>query len=171
MIYTLPFDNIACGAVADTYNTIAAAKVDNTAGHRIRIRRLTIGPADDTPDDRDIAVQLKRVDLSASGASAGTAASTITSANIPKFDLDAVAAPFTGYVDFLSGTGAAEPSTYETNPPFQDAFNTRKGLNKEWAIDDADMIIVPQNYLVGILLAPRAALAMVFSGEMVVEWF
>jgi hypothetical protein len=171
MIYTLPFDDIACGATQNLYQTIAALKVDNTSGHRIRIRGLYVGPADDTPDDKDVGLQLARVDLSASGATAGVAASSITAANMPKPDLGAKTAPAIGYVDFISPTGAAEPETYEADPIFQRGFNIRQGLVREWGLEDEDLIVVPQNYLIGLLIAPRVATAFSFSGELTFEWF
>jgi hypothetical protein len=158
MQYSLPFNNISTGAVADTFKSIAALIVANTVGHRARIRKLTVGFADDAPADRNVSIRLHRTN----NATAGTAGSTITTAAMPKKDSNSI--------DSLMSAGlnySAEPTTFETHPVWQDELNDRNGLVVEW--DEEQAPKVTQNQTMGFTAAPRAAFASILSGTVEFE--
>jgi hypothetical protein len=160
MRYVLPFSDLATGASADTFKTLVALVLANTAGHRFRVRALSVGPSDDAPDDKNVAVRLARTD----NTGAATGGSAVTAANIPKKDSlsrDTVATAVRG--------PTAEPTTYETEPVYQMDFNIRGGLLKEWS--DIDAPIVNRNQTLGLLAAPRAAAAVRLSGSIEIEEF
>lgn len=160
MFYSIPFKGTT-GASAGTYKTMAAVNVPNTAGLRIRVRAVSIGPADTAPNDRNWSVALYRV-ASVSSGSAGTPGTSIAAASIPKKD--------TSGPDSIAGGGtiySAEPSTFEGNPLWQDDCNDRGGIIKEWDQNGAPKAIA--NQLMALRVAPRTANAAEISGTMEFE--
>lgn len=148
MRYKVVASDVVSGAVADTFKTLMALIVANTAGHRLRLRSLSVGPSDDTPLDLPVAVRVNRTN----NAAAGTVGSSQTTAQVAKTDPDSR--------DALSTVGlsySAEPTTYEAYPQFQMDFNLRGGFIKEWSAEDAPR--AKQNQTLGILVAPRTAAA------------
>lgn len=160
--YTMPFENVACGTSADTFLTVAAIVAANTTGHRARVRSISIGPADDAPADANISVRLNRVS-SVSGGGAGTA-TTVSAGNMGKKDAGALDTVITG-----GHTYTAEPTTYDTEPLWQSDMNTRGGIIKEWAAEDAP--ILGPDMLIGVMVAPKDTTARSVSGCIEFEQF
>lgn len=160
MFYSIPFKGTT-GSSAGTFKTMAAFNVPNTAGLRMRVRSVSIGPADTAPNDRNLSVAIRRV-ASVSSGSAGTPGTAISAANIPKKD--------TSGPDCIAGGGTiytVEPATFETNPLWQDDFNDRGGIIKEWDQNGAPRAI--HNQLIAVCVAPRTANAAEVSGTIEVE--
>ena len=162
MKFSLPFNDIATGAVADTFKTMAAIIVANTAGHRVRVTSLCCGPSDDAPGDRNIAIQLKRIASIAAG-TAGTAGTTLTSAQVPKKETASRDTIVTAKLDY-----SVAPTTYETYPVFEMEFNDRGGFIKEFGDDGP---VFEKDQLCGILASPRTAAAVRISGNIEFEEF
>jgi hypothetical protein len=162
MRYYMTWNDIPSGAVADTFRTIASIIVANTTGHRFRVRSLSIGPSDDAPADLNASVKLARTN----NATAGTPSSTVTAANMPKVDPGSIDSLMTGGRNYSGG----EPTTYETEPLFTEDFNIRGGFIKEWT-DPDQMPKVTQNKTLGLLLAPRTAVAIRTSGTIEFEMY
>jgi hypothetical protein len=157
--FVVPFDNVATGAAADTYKTMAAIRVADTAGHRVRLRALHVGPADDAPVDKCLAIKISRVaDVSAGGAGTSTA---VTPAKKDVASTAALASAGKNYT--------VEPTTYETEALWQGAINSRGAISMVWSADDAP--VVGQDALVGVLMAPRDAAAVTVSGSLEFEEF
>jgi len=161
--YKMTFDAIATGAVADTYKTLCAIVAADTAGHRARVMSITIGPADEAPVDKNVAVKLARVDdVSAGGA--GTPGASVSGANMGKVDSESVASTITGGRAY-----SAEPTVYGTEPLWAGAFNARGGIIKHWDREDAP--VIQRDQLIGLLAAPRDANAITLSGTIEFETF
>lgn len=159
MFYTVPAADVATTGSADTFKTIAAILVADTAGHRARLRRLTIGFADNTPADAQVSFQVKRIlDVSAGGAGTSTAVTP------GKVDPGTPASLVSAGKNFT-----VEPTAYETDPLWTDDLNTRGGVVIEWNEDDAPR--VTQDMLLGVLAAPRAAAAQQVTVTMEVEQY
>lgn len=160
MFYSIPFNNVATGASAGTFKTMAAAIVPDTAGRRIRVRALNIGPADAAAADRNIAVRIERIaDVSVGTAGTSTA---ISAANVPKKDTQSQDSIASGAVNYT-----VEPTTYETNPLWADEFNDRGGIIKEWDQNGAPKAL--QDQLIAVRCAPRTANASNVSGCLEIE--
>ena len=159
MRFSVNFDNLASGASADTFATIAALIAADTLGHRCRLRALTLGPADDAPVDLNLAVQIKRVD-DVSGGGAGTKGSSPTPMPLDSESRAAVITAGTGYT--------VEPTTYG-DPLFQADMNRRNTILKEWSEEAAP--VIHRDQLLGLLVAPRTAAAAVISGCLEFEEF
>jgi len=128
---------------------MVAIIVPNTAGYRVRVRSVSVGPADTAPNDRNWSVALRRI-ASVSSGTAGTPGASITAANIPKKDTsgpDSVATGATVYT--------VQPTTYEANPLWSDDCNDRGGIIKEWDQGGAPRAI--HNQLIAICVTPRTA--------------
>lgn len=163
MKFSVTFDDVATGAVADTFKTICALRAADTAGHRCRLLKLVVGPSEAGAQDLNIALQLKRVDdVSAGGA--GTPDSTPTPA---KADSLSRAAVITAGVDYI--TGGVEPTVYGTSPLWQGDMNLRNTIIETWTPEEAPVINSDQ--LLGLLAAPRTAAARSISGSMEFEEF
>ncbi len=158
MRYKLSFSNIASGAVADTFKTIAAIIAAATVGHRARLLSLQIGPAGDTPTDVAVAVKLNRTNQ----ATAGTC-TAVTAANMAKADKLSLDCLMSGGRNYT-----VEPTTYDTEAPFQLDFNLRGGFLKEW-VDPNQMICWGPSQTFGLLIAPRTAVAVEVSGTLEFE--
>lgn len=151
MKYAVNCDDVATGAVADTFKTLLAIIAADTAGYRARLLKLIVGPSDDTPQDLNVALRLNRVDdVSAGGA--GTANSNPTPRPIDSLSRAAV---ITAGEDYI--TGGAEPTTYGTVPIWQAEMNRRNTLIQEWVPDEAP--VINRDQLLGLLAAPRTAAA------------
>lgn len=161
--WTIPFNNVSTGNNADTADTMVSAIVPDTAGSRIRVRAISIGAATDSPTDVPFGVKLQRIADVSAGA-AGTAGSSITAANIPKHDSLQADAPCSAGIAYT-----AEPTTYETHALWQTEMNARDSLIKEWLPDEAP--VASRDQLMGLLVTPRTAVALIVSGSMTVESF
>jgi len=156
--FVVPFDDLSTGAVADTFKTMAAVQAADTAGYRCRIRKITVGPAADTPVDRNVAIILQRVDDVSAGGSGTKTAATPT-----QKDSLSAAAVCAGGVNYT-----AEPTVYGTDL-FAIEMNLRNSLVMEWTPEDAP--IVNRDQLIGLLVAPRSANAESVSGCIEFEEF
>jgi len=162
--YTMTFDNVSTNNAADAYKTIAALIVADTAGHRMRLRALHVGPADDTPQDKNYTVQVKRIgDVSEGGA--GTAPEDVAAADMGKKDPDSVASIISG----KRGLFTAEPTVYDAEPLFMKGVNGRGSFIKEWSAEEAP--VATRDQLLGVLATPRSAAALQVSGAMDFEVF
>ena len=159
MKFTVNFDDVATGAVADTFSkTIAALRAAATTGYRCRLRALQIGPSDAAPADLNVGLQLQRID-DVSGGGVGT----LTAATPVKKDSLSRAAVITGGVNY-----SAEPTVYG-DPLWQIDINRRTGFIKEWLPEDAP--VINEDQLLGLLAAPRTAAAANLSGSLEFEEF
>ena len=159
-VYTLPFSNVDTGATADTYKTIAAIIAGATAGHKARLRRLVITPADDSPADANVNVRINRIDDVSAG-SAGTT-TAVSAANMARPISDQRDGVITGGRNYT-----AEPTAYVTEPVWQASFNSRGGLTYEWGLDDAP--VINNDQLLGLLASPTASAARTLSGSLTFE--
>lgn len=143
MRFAITAEDVATGAVADTFTTLIGLKAANTAGYRARLRSLSVGVSGDAPADRNVAVKIARTDNSGDG--------TNTAQTPVKLDAASRASIMTGGVDYT-----AEPTTYESTPLWAFDFNLRGGvLDKAWDAEDAPVWGPDQT--LGILAAPRTA--------------
>lgn len=164
MIYRLPFDDIVTGAVADTFKTLAAILVADTAGHRVRLRNLIVGFAQDTPPDVPVALKIGRI-ADASAGTAGTAGNTVSTANMPKVDPGSIACLMTGPRAY-----SVEPTAYETEPLWSDDLNAHNGIIMPWP-DPDERPRATQDMLIALLAAPRTAVAVAVSGTLEFEMY
>jgi len=144
-LYTVPFDDVRLSTSADAYKTLVALILAASSGYRIRLRELGIGPADDSPQDESIVVDIARI-ASVSGGSAGTAATTIAVGSVAKRDLDMEESPASAKIDY-----SVEPTTYETYSLFTVGLNQRGTIVVPFDAFSAPMIREDQH------LALRAA--------------
>lgn len=159
--YTLPFDDIATGVVANSFKTAAAIIVADTIGHRVRLQSFYVGPADDTPLDHNIAIQIARIaDVSTGTTGSGVA---VTSANMPKHDPGSVDCLASGVVNY-----STEPTVFETKELWIGGMNMRGGLIVEH-FDDDDKYIATRDMLLAIRIAPRSTTALRVSGALKFE--
>ena len=160
MRYVLEFDDVVTSAVADSFKTVAAIIASNTAGHRARIRKLDLGPADDSPQAAIGAVRIRRcTDQTANG---GTAGSSVSAANMQRPDPNQRDGVITGGTNY-----SAEP-TYTGDAIWLIGYHGHGGVMKEWPDDDSAPAM-DQNHLLGIEVAPRAASQLRVSGTIEFE--
>ncbi len=160
----VPFKDVATGAVADTFKTIAALEIADNQENRYRLRKIVVGPADGTPQDANVSLSIKRInDVSAGGV--GTAGTTIAAAAIPMAD-DKQTPP----VDLEANSNySAEPTAYETHEQWHGAFNGRGALIENFAPNDAP--VVKRDQVLGLLAAPQTAAVFTLSGCLTFESF
>lgn len=157
--FFLVVDDVACGAVANTYTTLAAILTADTAGHKARLLRLNVGPSDDSPADANISVKVARID-DISGGGAGTK-TAVTAANLGRPQSDQLDGVVTA-----GHTYTVEPTAYGA-ALFQMDINIRGGFFHEWDLADAPTI--GRDMLLGVLVAPRAASAAKVSMTLEIE--
>jgi len=157
MFYAVTATKVASGAVADTFKTLAAAIAADTAGHRARLRSLFVGPADQTPQDKNVCVRLIRTN----NATAGTPGSSPTPTQL---DPDSRASVLTAGTNY-----SAEPTALESTPCFAADFNLRGGLLKEW--DEEDAPVIQRKQTMCVQAAPRTANAATLTITLVYEEF
>ena len=162
MKFSLPFNDIPSGASADTFKTMATLIVADTAGHRIRVTSISVGPSDDAPADRNVAIHLKRI-ADRSAGTAGTAGTSIAAASIPKKETASRDTIVTAGLNY-----SVEPTTYETYPVFEMEINDRGGFIKEFGDDGP---VFERDQMCSLLAAPRAAAASRISGCIEFEEF
>ncbi len=148
MIYSLTVEDVATGVAADTFTTLLALKAAETSGHRGRLLKLCVGPSDNTPADINLSVKVNKTNNTANGAGS----SNVASAAIPKTDPAQRNSIMTGYYGY-----SGEPTTYDTQAPWNMDFNRRGGLIENW--DEREAPSWGPNETLGILLAPRTAAA------------
>ena len=148
--YSLVADNVECGPLADTFETLAALIVADTAGHRCRIMSIEVSPADDTPADATLVAKLCRIADVSEGAPGTLTAVAV--GNIGKADPDS-------FDSIVSGGWAytVEPETYETEPLWESGMNCRGAIVKYWDRDNAK--VFNRDMLAGVLVAARSAVA------------
>ena len=160
MHWKLAFSDVASGAVADTFKTIAAMVCADSAENRVRLRSLNLGPTDDAPVDLNLGVRILRIaDVSAGTSGTYSSVSTSSIAKVNSFQTNSLAS---GRIDY-----SAEPTTYETEPLWEHSFNARGGFIKEWSREGGPVIEADQ--LLGVLVAPRTASAIRVSGTLEFE--
>lgn len=164
MLYDIAFEDFATSATGDTYKTAVACHATNTLGHRYKLREVDVQAADDTPLDKNLAVQIKKV-LDVSAGSAGTPGTTIAAADLSKRDTLQIDAPFGAGIEYPT----TPPSSYKTEAIKQWEFNAHGGLIYGWSFADAP--VCNRDELLGVLVAPRAAGAIQTSGGMTIETF
>jgi len=164
VIYSATFEDFGTGTSDNTYVTACNIIVpDTTDGHRIRLRKIWLGPASNSPADLNIGVRVMRVaDISAGAA--GTAGATVAAADMGKADPGAIDPFFTAGIEY-----SAEPSTYETEALFQDGLNAHATLTEYWGPDEAP--IATRDMSLALLICPRGTTDTNWSGGMEVEWY
>ncbi len=157
MHYSVTVHSVQTAAVVDTWETIMALIVANTAGHRARLRSLTIGGGGAAVQDIQVAFRLIRTN----NATPGTPGSSPTPK--PK-DPASLAAKLTAGVAY-----SAEPTVLETTEPFvyQGSINGRGEVIKEWPGEDAP--VIPQNTTLCLQATPGAATAVNLTATMEFE--
>ena len=164
MIYTASFEAFLIGAVADSFSTAIAMLIpDTTAGHRARIRELTIGPAVTATYDNYIAVKIARIE-DVSGGTAGTADATIAAADMNRMDPDGPIPFWTCPIEY-----SVEPTAYDAKEVWGTGLHGYSTIDKHWTAEMAPVALRDQ--LLGVLLAPRAAADGAFSGTITMEDF
>ena len=146
--------DIAILATGDTFTTVLALITANTAGYRLWLHSLEIGPGEGTPVDKCARVRIQRIN---GITAAGTPASTIATSAISKADFGSIDSLASAGINY--GGGANEPTTFETNAPFEMNYNTRGGLMKEWSFAGSPKIL--QNSILACRVAPEDATSLV----------
>ncbi len=153
MIYTVPFELVATSVTKDADKTICAIRAADTLGHQCRLIRLGVSCGNDTPVDRAVRVALLRVDdVSAGGAGTSTAVTPIPADSLSAAALITAGKNFT-----------VEPTTYGI-ANYLNEINLRNTIDQIWTPDDG--IIVRRDQLLGVVCAPRQAVAEEISGFM-----
>lgn len=150
MFYQLIGDDLPTLAVADDYKTMLSLIVADTAGHRARLRTLTVGFADDSPADNNVGLTIERI-ADVGGGSPGTL-TAVAVGDIAKVD--------PGSIDSIVSGGrnyTVEPAAFETEPLWTMGLNDRGGLEKEWTVEEAAKFIVLQDQLLALRSCPRVA--------------
>jgi len=163
MRYSLPFDDLATSASANTFKTMIAMISADVAGRRFRVRSLQLGFADDTPADTNLCIQMKRI-ADVSAGTAGTAGTTLSAANVPKKEPTVADTVVTCKRNY-----SAEPTAYEAEALFETELNARGSIIKEWS--EVDAPVAGQDMHIGLLVAPRNAAARQVSGSIEFEQF
>ena len=163
MQFSLTFNDIPTDAVANTVKTMALLIAPDVAGNRFRLRSLTVGFSEDTPDDQPIAIAIKRI-ADRSAGTAGTAGATVTGANMPKKDPGSINSLITGATDF-----SVEPTSYATENIWSDDINDRGSVIKEWDEENAPKFT--QDMACGLLAAPRQSIASRVTGTLEFELY
>ncbi len=163
--FSLPFEQIATGSTADVYKTMAALIVDDTQGHRIRVRGIHVYPADPNPLAHNIGVHLDRIlDLSAGSAGTpGTTPDPVAKADMPHHDPGSVDSLVAGERDYT-----AEPTTFQTESLFVGGFHMNGGLINE-RFDEDEKYVCTRDMLIALRCAPRAAVTLTVSGVILFE--
>ena len=162
--YSVSWNDVAGGAIAETYKTQAAMLVADTAGLRARLIGFGIGVSDDAPTDKPLSCRINRIDdISAGGAGVRT---SIAVGDVFKWGSSRQPnSPASGEITFTT-----EPTVYIASPNF----------GPQWEINDRGLLMLPgsfapiaceQDQLVGLLLAPRNAVAIRTSGFLMWEAF
>ena len=162
MRFSLPFEVIETGAVADTFKTLAGLIVPDTAGYRCRIRKLVVGFGDDAPSDRNVAIALRRVP-DVGGGSDGSF-TPVAVVNIPHADPESIDSLIPGGRNWT-----VEPNDYETEHLFVDDLNDRGGIVMEWDEEDAPKAL--RDMLIAVCGAPRTANASKITGTVEFELY
>lgn len=159
MRYTIPFENLSTGAVADTFKTMAALIMPTAGGTaRAAITGIRVACGDATPTDLTLVCRIRRV---LSGSGKGTAGASITAANMPKKDNLSQDAPFT------AGTNYTVEPTYDAKTLWEFTMNTRSGCIEQ--LPPNLEIIGNYDQVLGLEIAPRSAAARVVSGSLDIE--
>lgn len=121
--YSVTVDQVATGAVANTFAGLVGIKLANTTGHRARLRRLFVGGASGAAQDLQVSIKVQRTNNTTDGTSTAVNVNTIGSER-PSSVASVVTA--------IGETYTVEPTTYENGVVAGGSFNTRGGLLLEW---------------------------------------
>lgn len=122
MIKHLKVEGVATGSAANTFTTVLALKLADTAGHRGRLRRLVIGGGGGAPQDLQVSVRIRKSDLTTDGTS------TSVNINLIGGDADDIASR----VVAIGHTFTTDPTNVGTETLGGGTFNTRSALTLEW---------------------------------------
>lgn len=163
--FSLPFEALATGVTLDVYKTMAALIVDDTQGHRIRVRGFHAFAADPNPLDHNMGVRLDRIaDLSAgSEGTPGGSPDPVAKADMPHHDPGSVDSLVAGERNY-----SVEPAAFETEPLYVGGFHMRGGLINE-RFDDDEKYVCTRDMLIALRFAPRASVEMLVSGVILFE--
>jgi hypothetical protein len=146
---------VSTGATGAAYTTVLGIKFANTAGHRARLRKVSISGNEAT--DRAVAWRVDRSDNTTDGTSTAG-----TTANILQHDPDSAASN----VSAIGYTYTVEPTTVAADTGIGGSFNCRGGDIKEWAPGSGPLWGKNQTLLIKAAPATSNATALVVS----VEW-
>ena len=141
MIYTVPFHGIALPAFSGSpvFKTVAGIIVPN--GARCAVVRACVGPADATPQDRDLVAKILRA------TTLGTVTTVIAVGDIPRSDPAGRNPLCTASITY---TG--EP-TYDTYGTFALGMNDRGGIDHPFMSEDQEpKVIGGGTVMIGLLV-------------------
>lgn len=151
--YAVSDYDIPSGAVVDTFKTIAALKTANTAGHRGRLRKVTIGGAGQTPQDIQMALRISKTDNTADG----TGDNALT---VAKLDAADIASVMTAKSDY-----SVEPTTVSATPFLETGFNARGTPVFEWAPGEGPLWGINETLVLQVAPGEATAVPLAFSLE------
>jgi hypothetical protein len=155
-IYGIKVDGITTGSTANTYKTLLALKMANTAGHVARLRKVIIAGGGGAAQDVQVDVKIDRTDISTDGTSTSVNVNTIQSHDPLQR---------TSAVDAIGKNFSAEPTAF-AGTPIGAALNSRGTLALEWPSGCGPLWGKAQ--ALAILGAPGVATATTLS--IAVEW-
>lgn len=155
--FTLPFQDVLTSAAAGTWFSIAGLITANTAGHRARLRKISVTPGGALAA-QDVNVNLMLIRTN--NATAGTPGSSPTPT---KIDPNSLASILTAGVNY----GASEPTTFETTALSIVGINGRGGWVEAWG--EADAFKWGQNQTLVLRATPGVATAVTLSGYLEYE--
>ncbi len=123
MIYSVKFDALVTGSTANTYKTLIALIMPNTAGCIGRLRKVVMGPGGAAPEDLSVDIKIGITD----SGGAGTPGSTPNVNTIQSHEQDQRASVVSGLGINYSG----EPSTFQTGAGGF-SMNSRATFSQEW---------------------------------------
>lgn len=161
--YTIRFDDIDTGAVADAYVSLVGLVAANTAGFRFRLTEIAIGPSEAAPVDLNVGIQILRtVSIAAGGL--GTGGTAIAANAMGKLD------PLSADGNITGRTGyTGEPTVFETSPLLQMGMNLRSGLFLPFA--GGNRRICEKDQEMTLAVCPRTAVLRALSGHLTFEEF
>jgi len=151
--YAITAYDVATGAVAATYKSLLGLKAADTAGHRGRVRSITIGGYKATPQDHQVGVRLVRTDNNADG--------TATAVTATKLDADDEASNMTGKKNYT-----VEPTTLESIYLWEAGVHARGGIIKEWGPGEGPLWGKNQTLLLQATPGSTTAVSLVVG----IEW-
>ena len=146
--YDVPTD-----AAADQFAELLGLKAGDTAGHRGRLRSITVGGAGGAAQDVQVTLRL----VTSNNTTDGTSTAVVPT----KLDPDTIASRMTGKKNYT-----APPTTIASTFLWEGALNSRGSLIKEWLPGEGPMWGKNQTLL--LLAAPGAATAETLTVSL--EW-
>lgn len=155
LTYSVTGYDIATGAVVDTYRTLGAVVAADTTAFIGRVRSITIGGGGNVAQDIQVSVRLVRTDNTAAGTPASTPIPT-------KLDPNTLASNMTTGIDYSGG----EPTALEGTNLWEDGFNARGSIIKEWAPGKGPIFGKNQTLVLQATPGTANAVTLVFA----IEW-